>query len=562
MPPKKKQQISYSTSDDENQVNDSGSASTDEDNNGSATTHEHNHDSGSATTDEEDNANEDYSEEEIPPPTKAATADPLKVLVMNDNLLEYAKEAKEQYERLVRKKSSTIIYKNRAAKKNSITYVVYPFQFVIGRVFLKTKGITALQAPMGSGKTLIAVDIVMQCMRALIVVPTATLGPTWKAEIEDYGLYSPDPSETKIFFYDTSIIQSHRFYLENTNTTFGKNNQLIIVCKDASVHDALAVFRRVGLGGNEFTVIVDEGHMRKLPVLRNVQPLLDSKTLPITRELLMSGSQINLRVNSFNAFRNAFGGTGYQIDHEIKSLIVNPVPEAVWHFDIMPTARYEGKDPAAWEKKIKAIAINYKHPVFVGTKEENAAFKQAGVFGKKEVFIMTKAAGKIAKFEASRNAVMFLNKVQVTGLNINGDAMIITNPGLATTEYILQLLGRIFRPKNKNKYVHIYLLCGSNKEFFRCLYAKAFSFPKWEFGRESDVNAAMVAKGVAFIRALGQSPVEINRVDLCVMLADYLELEAEGVDAEYMIEWWQKNSRKEKIKTVLTENMIRDLVTI
>ena len=519
----------------------------------------------SSATTQEESIDDSDTEEDILSDVEISNlseADPLKVLTMDKNLIPFAREATADYYKLKSHRSSQIIFRNPNKKTTAgdiKTYVLFPSQYVVAQVFLKTTGVTFFRARMGFGKTLVACYTALQCMRALIVVPTGPMGPTWSSEIEDYGLYNSKPSLTKIFIYDTVIAQTHRIYLENTK--FGPTDQLIIVCKDASVVAALDVFQKSGLQGHEFTVIVDEGHMRKIPVLTYLQPLFESKTLPVTRELLLSASNIDLRVNGFKAFYNIRGGRGYQIDHRIVSNISNKVPNTIWHFEMMASNRY-AEDSPEWIKTIQRIAKLYTHPVFVGTKEENENIITQGAFGSKAIFKMTQAKGKIPKFENSKNAVMFLNKVQVTGMNINGDAMIITNPGAASTEYILQLLGRIVRPKNKLKNVHIYLLCGSNKEFFRCLYAKAFSFDNWEFPRDSDVNASMVAKGVGFIRALGVSPLEINKVDLCVILADYLSLEPEGVDAQYMIDWWVENTKNQQIPSVLTKNMILDLVTL
>ena len=506
--------------------------------------------------------------------SKLSEADPMKVLTVDNNLIPLAKNATAEYNRLKKINSKKLIFHNEK-KKDATTYQVFPAQYVAAEVFLQTKGITFFKAKRGFGKTLTAAYAAMQCKRCLIVVPTSTLGPTWNAEIEEYGLFNPKPQLTSIFIYDTTLQKPHRVYLETHR--FGENDQIIIICKDSSVGPkdtkyghlggAIEIFKRVGFGKHEFTVIVDEGHTKKIPLLTHIQPLFDSKEFPVTRELLMSGSDIKTEYNGFNEYEKKLGGSGFHISHRIISNITNPVPDSEWHFLAMKTPTYH-TGVKSWNDAIRNIVSKHRHVVFVSPEDVFETANYNKVFDNKAIYKLTSAKSKISKFEHEKNAVLFLNSSKNVGININGDSMVIVNPGSKTTENILQLIGRILRPKNLLKYVDIYLLNGTNVEFFRTLYAKAFSFDMWEYPFDKDVNAAMVAKAVAFIRALGASPVEINKVDLCIFMANYIDLTEHGVNVPYIQEWWMKNTKNQKdvknkpIPTILNMDLIEDLATV
>ena len=538
-------------------------------------------------------ASEEESDEDLEiEASKLSEADPLKYLTLDKDLKTIAKDAYEEYKVLKRKTSKKLQYGS---------VVIYPIQYVAAETFMKTTGITQLKAKMGFGKTLTGIHAAMQSKRCLIIVSSSSL-TTWKEEIDKgrYNLYDPKPEETKVFIYDPSV-KTHREYLDDaTEKTFGKNDQVIIICKDASVDgktSALNIFKKIGLKGNEFTVIVDEGHLKKTQVLASIQPLLSAKgDFKVTRELLMSASDIDTRKIGFDAAAKKFGKKGYTIDHQILSNITNPVPKPIWHFEMMESNAYHDNQKE-WETAVKNIAKKHNHVVLFSEEAVFNSLDVADAFGKKKPFKATTAKSTMANFAKAKDAVVHLTTRKITGKNIDaGDSVIIfpttyrekavgakkrgrpkknaaaeeeagddeTELASSTmsTDTFLQAVGRVLRPGNKRKTVDVYVMMGTKTEYLKTLYAKAFQFDQWEDPHDSDVNVGMVSKGTSFIKALGQAPNKISVVDLCIFLANYVELEAVGVDNKFIIGWWNKHKGSDGIESILNEDLIADIVDI
>jgi superfamily II DNA or RNA helicase len=480
--------------------------------------------------------------------TYLATADPLDELDFSPELIDIATEATEQYEILKEEKSKDLVYGD---------INIYPVQYVAATVFMSTDGITQFRAPTGFGKTLTALAAAMMSERCLIIVPSKTLGSTWITHCTKFGLYSSTPEKTDVFIHDTSKVQTHRRYLENPNNVnaLKKRGNLVVICNHPNIERAMQyVFTKEIIAGKEFTVIVDEAHKKIVKLLKIIQPMVENKS--VKRELLMSGSEIDPK-------RNGFAQIKATINHTIIAKSTNTLPTDIWHVIYMESESHV-KNLNEWKDEVKKILKKNKLTVIAAKDDALSALYDAGTFTKKKIFDYRGQARILGNFAKADDAVLLMLKTGSEGLNINADSMIIINPGDTNTDRLIQLTKRIIRPDNPHDVVNIYLLCGTLEEYLRVLYAKAFSLLEWpiKWGRQADVNAGMVYKGLASIRALGHNHETVNRIDLCVFLADYQDLTKQKKMTDpynEIIEWW--NEYKEA-DTILTEDIIRDIIII
>jgi superfamily II DNA or RNA helicase len=222
------------------------------------------------------------------------------------------------------------------------------------------------------------------------------------------------------------------------------------------------------------------------------------------------------------------------------------------------------KNLKEWKTEVKTILGDHNLTVVAAKDDSLTALYESDTFIKKKIFDYRGQSKILGKFAKADNGVLLMLKTGSEGLNINADSMIILNPGDTNTDRLIQLTKRIIRPDNPHDVVNIYLLCGTLDEYLRTLYAKAFSLLEWpiKWGRQTDVNVSMVYKGIASIRTLHYNHEDVNRIDLCVFLADYQELTKSGRMTDpfnEILEWWDEYKEND---TILTPEIIRDIVII
>ena len=480
---------------------------------------------------------------------------------------------------------------------------IWRTQQLIANVFMKSEGITALMAKQGFGKTLTAYAIGKQSMRCLIVVPTGTLlSSTWIAKGQEYGLIDPDVNETTFFIYDTKYMPNHRELLTSSNVAKRfKDKRLVIVCKNGSlsakknrdgkiIPGAIEIFKNVGLNGNEFTVVVDEAHSPNIQLLNYLQPLFNKDTsanktgIVVTRELLMSGSEIDMKENRFEMYSNKvakggkvtlprtaktlpitvpISGGKYEINHTIEVFETDPVPRDDWKFVEMSSASFSS-DPSAWKKQIKKILQKHSNVAICAYDKDFDEIAKGIKDMERTVTIATGAKKNVIDFNNGKYSAILFSQRQSRGLNLHADALIIVNPSDMQSKAIHQTSRRIIRSDSRFDDVTIYVLYGDIDSYLKAYYVYSQSCIGWRFGMDHEVNTAMVYKCVGVIRAVGSSTIEIGRIDACILLANYLELVKSGrievgeVSKE-IITWWEEQTKKQGQKTILNERIIQDI---
>jgi hypothetical protein len=456
---------------------------------------------------------------------------------------------------------------NKRIKYGSI--FSYPIQETVAETFLDTKGITSLQAPTGYGKTLQAYIIANKTKRCLIIVPSATLKNVWEPLGKSYGFINDDPEKTNFFIYDPSVMKRHKEYLDS-KISFGSKEKLIIICKDSSIETktskvglvtgAIDIIKKFGLIGNEFTVIVDEAHMKKLDVINAIQPLFFSKLLPITRELLMSGSEINLKENGFSSAK--IHGK-YNIDHSIIVRETNEMPLEKWEFIKIKSKALKYLEDIILEcvSKHNKLAISWEDQYFQDVKSIISS-----KYTDREIRVIGGATKALEKFNKDTKGVIYYNYRKSTGLNIQAGALLVISPGSMRTENLIQTTRRVIRHDNPNRNIKIYMLCVDMEEYLRSYYAYGTSHAKWLFGRDADVNSSMVYKSIGIIRALGENPDTVERSDACIILSNYPEIVKSKKminPKEETIKWWEDRIKEDKIvDSIVTKELIDDIIYI
>lgn len=447
----------------------------------------------------------------------------------------------------------------------------WPIQNVAGKTLAKLSGICQFKAPTGFGKTITTVIAALKATRCIICIPPKIYG-VWTGALRKLELYHSNP--TLSTFYDYSVNGKHIDFLEavkkDPRRYVGTNKKLVILCKRSSLKYAVDLFAATGWGDNS-TIIVDEAHMDQKDVASYVLPIVQSGE--ITRLILMSGTDIDFK-------KLGMTQRGMVVNNFLWTTITDKVPDDIWHYEMMDEPYFVYNDEGdrsisqSWKRIIDGILRRYTKVAIVGTLEAKAS-----LFGDVKGQAMKTYKGKnIVRFTSNASTIEDrFNKKGVdtiaaldyrssTGINLLGDCMIVINPGTMSNDALIQLAARLKRPNNKRKEVHYYMLCGNIGELLKSYYAWAFYHHAWTFGHDIDVNVGMVGKGFAMIKALGMSPIELDRTDACVILADYTkrstsdavtldQLSAEPFDQIYA--WWLKNKSP---TTVLTEDLIRDIV--
>lgn len=495
-----------------------------------------------------------------------ATADPLKIVDVSPEIQKTFEKATADY------------YKVKKSDHRQLEYGpddIWPVQYAIANTFVKTVGITTLESGTNTGKTLTMIAAAELTTMCLVVVPNGSVYAQWIKFLAKYGLYNPSkPEESPWLLYSNQHASGHLKYLTTPieakarTLKLRQRGALIVLALSKDIEDVMTkVFTPDVVAGHEFTVIVDEAHLKARHLPTWIQPEVKNPSDPnskgiITRELLASGSELTPKLLKANGIEVIDGIA--QVDHTIKVRGVNTGPEDIWHIELMNSESYKDGNEWEWIDRIADIVKDSRRVVIFAEVDMRDMLLQhkEDVFGEKNHYVQGAQQNTIPNFKKDPDAVLLLTMRKSTGLNVDADTMIILNPGTSTTEVLIQATKRIIRAESTEEFVDIFLLCGTPKEYYRVLYAKAFSLQQWRWGRQEVVNTSMVYKGIATMRLLGVNPEEVDRVDLCVFLADYAELSLTGKldkPREQILEWWNENKSAD---TVLTPQTIENLIVL
>ena len=453
---------------------------------------------------------------------------------------------------------------------------IFAIQYVIGSVFLKSEGVTFLRAFKGFGKTLLACSIALRTKRCLISVKNTNLNNPWIEQIKKYGLYDPDPEESDILIFDAKT-EKHKRYLDSLEE-YDPNKRLIIISKESGkataeggggLTRAMEVFRRVGLGGNEFTVIVDEAaYGIKTQLIQSVQPFVvdimeenrQKKKFEVTRELLMSGEPLDTGTIGFNTQANkrrkaGKSEAGFVLDHKITvtgklatRVALENMPKDTWHIKDMATESV-ADGAKEWALTVRNILKSQDNVTIVASQGDFDLLTENGAFRGKQKFEYKTSTAVVDKFLVTGDAYLYIKR-SITGINIRGPAMIIVDPSKLGTASVSQASGRLMRYDNPYDTVDFYILCGTVEDRLKAFYAKTFSYQGWEFGRDEKLNLNMVYKAISIIKLLSGDvlPDDVSRIDLCVIIGNYVKIVKDGeipgdpdILPETIIKWWREN---------------------
>lgn len=489
-----------------------------------------------------------------------AESDPRDITFVSPELEKTFDAATEQYYRTLEKKPKDLEYGD---------IDIFPVQYAVAHTFLKSKGTTQLKLEAGSGKTLIGVAVAELTRVCLILAPNNLLN-TWYNAFNEIGIYNVRSPEKSIVLVYSSQKGGHNDYIKRAfeDGSLADRERTIIIAAGSAHKDRvhpMSFFTPEVVRGREFTLIVDEAAAPISGFPINVAPAIlgrDEEVAPVTRTLLLSADDIDAKkLKSLGLPK---------IDHMIHVWKTNPMPNDVWNVILMPTESWKkdivdenGKRinaELAWSKDVEKLVSMYKKVIISSDNDAIKMLEHRKVFGKKPLLKKKNQVHIEEDFNSLNEAAIFLPPQQKRGSSLNAEALIVLNPGESTTDRLIQLSKRLIRQNNPFSEVYLYMLCGTPQEYWRVTYAKAFSLERWHFGRSDVVNTSMVEKAVSCIRLLGHDHEQIDRVDLCVFLADYSVLRLLGKmdrPLQQILEWWNANKSE---NTILTEGIIQGLI--
>lgn len=155
--------------------------------------------------------------------------------------------------------------------------------------------------------------------------------------------------------------------------------------------------------------------------------------------------------------------------------------------------------------------------------------------GKKDrVFIHKNATSVIESFEETENGILFISHNWSESININCERAIILRGDWVNKERFRQIIGRVFRPTNTNKYVDVYHLVPTGLPRLKTIYMD--SFIKSEIDMSNDaINIDLLLSSFRLVSLLDPSFEHTSCYDIVAMCNQDLVWKPEE-----MLEWWKK----------------------
>ena len=439
------------------------------------------------------------------------------------------------------KKFYKIYAKNTSqSKREFYDTTLYRRQYSMARSFKKSKGITAVRAMKGFGKTIMGLAACTPY--SIILVPSAVL-KTWKKETKNIGMFHPDPEKSDILVYSPAM-KNYMKYFKKTDL---ERDTSIILASDIhakQVYDFLMSYKPQHV---EWSLIVDEAHK---PNRKEVLSMIGRGP---TRTLLLSGSQIAGSIIGVRIDRS------YWTDPEAT---IRASPKAKWHLERLQ--RYETRYIKA---ELENITNQYEKTVFCITNveaENLGLLTKINVVGKKKpvladwndakVFRVLSSTEVIDKFDAYEGtAILLINTMSNESLNINADCLVVVSPFASNIERGIQTSARIIRPTNNRKKVDIYMFCYNDFEVQRAFYTQVFAYNYWKWDTINQPEPAFLRKVMAIMRMVDFSMTRYDPAKACIIMADY---DRNDIPTEDLIVWWKEHRGK---YAILTEQIVRDL---
>lgn len=490
--------------------------------------------------------------------------------------MEYTRFSNKKIRKIAEEKWENI--KGKKTRKYGSLHL-RPLQQLISDTFMATKDgdITCLQLGTGSGKTMIMFDAALRGEVSLLICPAAAMKDVTEQGINVGLIDLDDPKGSKILVFSESAAKKHTTYIREMKS-MGKRKNLIILTSDTSIktkkakgvvyESVVKILERIVPQGTDFTVVIDEAHEEKPKIVSEVQILFrKGSKLPITRELLMSGSEIDIKEIGWLKKKNIESGAKLTIDNYIIVSETNKMPEEYWYWI------ESDPNPHKWSKMILKICNLPKNKftkIAVCCANEDLKIVQDTLENQYIVY-KPEMKGASTNFDNSKKAAYIFTHYKTTGLNVRAQCLFIVGGGTLRTERFVQATKRVVRPDNKTpkdklRDVHIYAFYTDTDELMRLYYGFATSCPGWTYGRDPDVNSGAVHKAVALLRCMGSGIHKANRIDACIVVNNYVNLvktnKFENMDEarEITLKWWKDSVKRSGIVSEINGDFIDNLI--
>jgi len=440
------------------------------------------------------------------------------------------------------------------------------FTLKINELFLSgTKEIIAI-APMGWGKTLMALYYIHRCcsdLNTLIVLTPAVL-KVWMEELIKIGWIHSDPVKSKVLVKHNIRPKHNKYYTENI--PYWSSHKIIITTN---------VYKDNGNGPETEAdvVIFDEYHkpqqcsqaanavgcywpFNPLPnqlvngiMVFNPTEKRPIKVLGLTAEDVVSSPSrkiLKLKDEDYSDKLPTVSLHYYTVDNGMntyakKNVHIADVKE---HGDL-----YKYQLLAALKGKRKVVISVDRG--YIGD-EIRKIINSTGRYKIFELLSSMVTVDRFLKYDEGR-AILFIGSNNNEGLNILAKHLIIIKPDTMNCARIRQTINRIRRPNNPNRKLTCNFILGGEIALIKTFYASCYGATSWPLDYNETPGEKFLLKCVSVLRLLGCNDIlELSIVDGCIIFDSYRG----SSRYKKVIKWWEENREE---NTVLSIEVIKNL---
>lgn len=406
-------------------------------------------------------------------------------------------------------------------------------------------GTILFQARKSFGKTIGGYACANKCGMVLL---TTNLMKVWLTEAKVLGWYHANPELSKVLCFK---IKKHWDYINKILAEGDdiSNKEVILLVHDAQVENGIRFMNRIRTTQPK-VLVVDEAHIPRAAVKEVQSACKWNKGRVFDKQLLLSADVMSPATQWINR--------PYRMV-SVKQL--DEVPEIGWN--IIPL--WESQEE--WIDVFNRVVDQYNKVALVATKEQLDYIESFESDGEKKrrrnkeyrgarIFYQKTGMNTISNFNDWEDAaVLLINSIQNTGINVSADALLIAEAGITNSTRISQTVGRVVRTTNNVSVVKVYLCAKDEQAFIRCHYARCYYNEEWKYPFNTLPVLPYLKKCISIMNIFGTNVINVDSVDGCVIFADITMLEK----PQEIVDWWQRNRTE---ASVLTENNVKVLMSL
>jgi len=418
---------------------------------------------------------------------------------------------------------------------------------VITLKYLYKYGRVRLNAPIGYGKTAIGLACIFKDYKLneprkdklwIILVPPKAVG-TWKSEAEKIfnknTIFRPNTLESPLLILDTKY-SKQELRSEEDLSPF---TWAIVISTYKYSKYASFLF-------NNINIVVDEVHTGNR-WYRFLEFNFD-KCLLLTGTRIDYESMINYSVPNLKNLEIIWASRDEEVPIPIHQYLLTEEIE-------MGKTRIDEKeiDYKKYIVKIEYLLSNFKN-IKVVIFYPNYHFDKMIIQEIKSLaekylytFYVYQKINDIEKFEKEKKSILMLSHTYSESINISAEACISIRIDWMNPDRINQIIGRVLRPSNRNRYVYIYHILPNGFPKYKVMYST--SFYKCDIKLSSkEVNVGQLLESFKILKMFDSTLKQITESDIvAVCNQDYNPM---------LLDWWLKQ------KSIIPDDMKKRIYTV